>query len=55
MQLEWTDDQGQLSFTLLLHEPINEQLQLRIRFIDPDGEFQFYTEHKLLLSSYRAR
>ncbi|MFO7801429.1 MAG: DUF1007 family protein [Desulfovermiculus sp.] len=42
MQFEWAEDQGRLSFTLPLHEPIDEQLQLSIRFIDPDGEFQFY-------------
>jgi hypothetical protein len=31
-----------LSFTLPLHELIDEQLQVTMRFIDPDGEFQFY-------------
>jgi len=42
MQFEWAEDQGRLYFTLPLHELIDEQLQVTIRFIDQDGEFQFY-------------
>jgi ABC-type uncharacterized transport system substrate-binding protein len=42
LTFEWSEDQSRIRFVLPLQAPIDDRLQLSLRFVDPEGQFRFF-------------